>query len=165
LFVAVNSVPLSGEQAIAAASLRQVIEAKGVLVWQHPRKLTEHHIAAAIEAAWQLALVSLSTQEGVQSQQYYDLILAELARKPAKLTPDQSVAELPPPQQVLSLCKTIAVTSNKDLGEGFECTLFELSQAELSQVEMCQAKALHSSNQHVLLDSTGVLLSRLELAM
>jgi len=86
LFVAVNSVPLSGEQAIAAASLRQVIEAKGVLVWQHPHKLTEHHIAAAIEAAWQLALMSLSTQEAVHSQQYYDLILAELARKPAKLT-------------------------------------------------------------------------------
>ncbi len=54
-----------------------------------------------------------------------------------EMTPGQSVAELLPPQQVLSLCKTIAVTSNKDLGEGFECTLFELSQAELSQVEMC----------------------------
>lgn len=80
--------------------LRKPIEAEGFLIWSGAPMLTVEHIAAALETAWQMSLVSMSKEDLTHCEKLSGLCYLE----PSAFSPHRLITELSMAQQIMAAC-------------------------------------------------------------
>ena len=87
--------------------LRKPVEAEGVLTWSTGTPtLTVQHIAAALETAWQMSIVSMSQED----QSHCKKLCSLCSLQPDALTPHRNITELSMPQHILETCRNAVAT-------------------------------------------------------
>ena len=79
--------------------LRKPVEAEGILTWSITPGVTVDHIAAALEAAWQMSMVSMSQEDQSHCEK-----LCSLCLEPCAVSPHRNMKELSMAQQILETC-------------------------------------------------------------
>lgn len=100
LFLAICS---TDELCSLGSDMRKPVEADGVLKWSLAPAVNVQHIAAAIEVAWHMSLVPLSTE----NYYHFEKLCTVCSLEPASLSPHRNITELAMAQQVMETCKYV----------------------------------------------------------